>query len=72
MIHPFIIMDQGLRNIAGKDHHSLTEKFLYFAQTIRAVNGHLYTLWHNSSFSAIEGWTGWKQHYEAIIIKALP
>jgi hypothetical protein len=60
-------MDQALRRVVDKDHSSLTEKILSFARTAKAVNGQVYTLWHNSSFSALEGWQGWAVHYEALI-----
>lgn len=72
LLHPFVIMDQALRRSSGKDHASQKEKFLYFAQTIRSVNGHFYTLWHNSSFSPIEGWEGGIQLYKELILEALP
>jgi hypothetical protein len=67
ILHPFVIMDQALRRVVDKDHSSLTEKILSFARTAKAVNGQVYTLWHNSSFSALEGWQGWAVHYEALI-----
>lgn len=67
LLHPFILMDQALRRITDKDHLSLSEKTLSFAQVTKAVNGHFYSVWHNSSFAALEGWQDWPAHYETMI-----
>lgn len=67
MLHPFLLMDQALRRAGDKDHGSLTEKTLSFAQRAKAVNGQVYTLWHNSSFSPLGGWQGWQDHYTTLI-----
>lgn len=67
ILHPFVMMDQALRRVADKDHSSLSEKILSFARAAKAVDGQVYTVWHNSSFSELEGWQGWAQHYEALI-----
>lgn len=67
MLHPFVVMDQSLRRVVGKDHSFLPEKTLYFVKASKAVNGQFYSVWHNSSFSAIDGWQGWKANYELLI-----
>jgi len=67
MLHPFLIMDQALRRAGDQDHRSLMEKTLSFAQQAKAVNGQVYTLWHNSSFSQLGGWLGWQDHYTTLI-----
>lgn len=71
ILHPFVMMDQALRRVTDKDHSSLSEKVLSFAQSAKAVNGQIYTVWHNSSFAELEGWGGWKIHYEKLIKKLI-
>ena len=41
-------------------------------QSIKDVDGILYTLCHNNSFSEVRELVGWRDAYEAIIQEAIP
>ncbi|MDQ3015235.1 MAG: polysaccharide deacetylase family protein [Bacteroidota bacterium] len=58
---PLLIMDVSLRMYKG---FSVEESIRYCRQIIDQVkkhNGELVFLWHNSSLSDLEGWTGWQR-----------
>jgi hypothetical protein len=71
LLHPFVCMDVALKRSSENQAASIIDQASNLIEATKAVNGHLYTLWHNSSFSVIDGWDGWKAHYEYIVKQAL-
>lgn len=64
---PLIIMDVSLRmykNLSVEDSILLCENI---AEQVKKHNGELIVLWHNSSLSRIDGWTGWEKVLERLI-----
>ncbi len=67
MIHPFQIMDGTLKNYLRLSTDAALEKSEKLLRTTAMYNGQFTLLWHNSSFSTIGGWKGWKAVYEGIL-----
>jgi hypothetical protein len=67
MIHPFAIMDGTLKNYLGFSPNEGLEVVKNLIQHTASVKGTFITLWHNSSFSYIEGWEKWKEMYEELL-----
>lgn len=72
VLHPFACMDVTLKRSTQNQSDQIYDQIKTLVTRTKAVNGHLYTLWHNSSFSEIENWQGWKAYYEYLIEQALP
>lgn len=72
MLHPFACMDGALKRSTGNQKDKIYQQVMTLVTATKAVNGHFYTLWHNSSFSTLENWEDWKAIYEKIIEQALP
>ncbi|GAB5551455.1 MAG: polysaccharide deacetylase family protein [Saprospiraceae bacterium] len=72
MIHPFACMDGALKRSTENQKDKIYQQVVTLISATKAVNGHFYTLWHNSSFSTLENWKNWKPIYEYIIEQALP
>jgi hypothetical protein len=69
VIHPFQVMDVTLKNYLKLSPNEAIEKVTTMAGLVKKYGGTFSTLWHNSSFSALHGWSGWKKVYEEIIEK---
>jgi len=66
-IFPFQIMDVTLKNYLGLSPKTAIEPCQKMIEEVRAVNGTLISIWHNSSFSPLMGWDGWQAMYESFV-----
>jgi hypothetical protein len=69
-IHPFQVMEVTLRDYLNLTPNEAIEQVKQLIDATHAVGGTFVTLWHNSSFSNTEGWQGWREVYEQIILHA--
>ncbi len=70
MIHPFQIMDGTLKNYQKISPNRAQKVVFDMMEKTAEVGGTFSTLWHNSSFSYIEGWETWAPFYQSILEKA--
>lgn len=70
LLHPFQVMDVTLKDYLKLKPNEALAAVDSMLEKIRAVGGTFCTLWHNSSFSELEGWTDWRGLYETVIKKA--
>lgn len=66
-IHPFQIMDVSLKEYLQYTPTEAIAQSQQIIAAVRAVGGTFSTIWHNSSFSNIGNWQGWKEVYETIL-----
>ncbi len=66
-IHPFCLMDGALKKYQGKTPEASKTMVKDLYQEVGRVGGTFISIWHNSSFSELEGWKGWKAFYEWVI-----
>lgn len=64
IIYPFQIMDVTLQQYLKLSPDEALKYIKPIIQVTKEVNGTLLTLWHNSSFSANHGWSGWRTMYK--------
>lgn len=64
IIYPFQIMDVTLQQYLKLSPDEALEYIKPIIQVTKEVKGTLVTLWHNSSFSATHGWSGWRVMYK--------
>ena len=67
IVHPFAAMDVSLKQYLQLSPEEALETLRMITQEVRAVNGELMFLWHNSSFSAKHGWEGWPEVFEKVL-----
>ncbi|MCP3928515.1 MAG: hypothetical protein GY705_05375 [Bacteroidetes bacterium] len=65
-VHPFQVMDVTLKEYLLLEPEEAIAQVKELIESIRRVNGTFTSLWHNSSFSKIEGWEEWRSVYESI------
>jgi len=66
-IHPFQVMDVTLKDYLQLSPEQAKAKISELIQAIQSTDGVFCSLWHNSSFSFIENWEGWKAVYEHLL-----
>jgi len=66
-IFPFQAMDVTLRQYLGLSPKTALERLEQLWRVTQKVNGTFITLWHNSSFSATDGWQDWADPYEQLL-----
>lgn len=66
-IYPTILMDVSLRVYQNLDGEQAKERIEKLVQECKSVGGTFVSLWHNSSFSAPDGWDGWKEVYKHLL-----
>ncbi len=64
---PFQVMDGTLKNYLRLRPEQALEHLAPIIAESRKTGGYFCTLWHNSSFSSISGWKGWKPVYEELV-----
>ncbi len=69
-VYPFQVMDVTLKNYLGLSPEEASESCEKIIEEVRAVNGTLISIWHNSSFSSLMGWDGWQLMYESFVVSA--
>ena len=72
LLHPFEVMDVTLKQYLQLQPDAAVETVSRLVDSIKKTNGVFTTLWHNSSFSYIDGWQDWRAVYEAIIKLSKP
>lgn len=65
-IHPFAAMEVSLKQYEAASPVAAQEQLLQMQKYSQQHGLTFSTLWHNSSFSTVHGWTGWKKVYEAL------
>lgn len=71
MLYPFQLMDVTLKDYLNLNPADAIEQSSAIIQQTKAVGGTFISLWHNSSFSDLHGWKGWRNVYESIFKEAL-
>jgi hypothetical protein len=69
-IHPFCFMDANAYYEEKKSAAEALQEMLAYYDTIRAVNGTMITIWHNSFLGIDEAFDGWRDAYEHFVFKA--
>jgi hypothetical protein len=70
-LHPFALMDANFQYYMDISPGQVFEKAKPVIDWVKKVNGSLYTLWHNNSFSEVFEWQGWRKPYEEIVEYAI-
>lgn len=68
-IFPFQIMEVTLKEYLKLSPDAAKAKITALINTIKAVDGTFCSLWHNSSFSELEGWNEWEEVYVDLLEK---
>ena len=67
MVHPFCFMDANAYYEQGLTPEKALAELQYYKETVQAVNGTLYTIWHNSFLGTDPQFEGWKEVYEQFV-----
>jgi hypothetical protein len=67
LIHPFAAMDVTLKNYLHLEPEAAQQSVLQLATEIKPFGGPFILLWHNTSFSEIYGWEGWREMYSTLV-----
>lgn len=67
MIHPFQVMDATLRQYLKLTPSEAIAQIQNLIETTRNGGGTFTSIWHNSSLSPLDGWSGWREVYEALV-----
>ncbi len=68
-IHPFQVMEVTLKEYLLLSPEAAKAKVNALINAIKAVDGTFCSLWHNSSFSELEGWKEWEEVYVDLLEK---
>lgn len=71
MLHPFALMDANFQYYMDTSPDEVFDKAKPVIDWVKKMNGTLYTLWHNNSFSEVFEWRHWRKPYEDIIEYAI-
>lgn len=63
LIHPFQVMEVTLKEYLKLSPEEATFVIQELIHSVKSVNGVFCSLWHNSSFSELEGWNEWENVY---------
>ena len=66
-IHPFCFMDANAYYEEKKSPEEALDDLKKYANSIRAVNGTMITIWHNSFLGTNDAHNGWREAYEKFI-----
>lgn len=66
-IHPFCAMDVTLQQYLNLSPEEAVNKVQLIIDSLADLGGTFSIIWHNSSFSELHGWSGWRAAYEQII-----
>ncbi len=69
-VFPFMIMDGTLRDYLGLNPLEAMQKIEKIINAVQLVNGTFISLWHNDSLCECNGWQGWRQVYEHLVLLA--
>jgi len=68
-IHSFHLMEVTLKEYLKLSPEAAKAQIAKLINTIKSVDGTLCSLWHNSSFSELEGWKEWEAVYVDLLEK---
>lgn len=71
LVYPFQIMDVTFNTYLKLAPEQVLEAALPIIQNTKKVNGHLISIWHNSSLCEAWQWKGWRKVYEQVIEASL-
>ncbi len=71
-IYPFAVMDVTLKDYMKLGPEEAKKEIRKLVKSIREVQGLFISIWHNHTLSEREGWEGWKELYEEIVVESLP
>ncbi|HEU4472273.1 MAG TPA: polysaccharide deacetylase family protein [Flavisolibacter sp.] len=71
LIHPFCFMDANAYYEQKMGSEEALHELLQLLATVRAVNGTMVTVWHNSFLGTDKAFEGWRTAYESFVAKAL-
>ena len=66
-IHPVTVMDSSLKSYMGLSPEEGVDLVKKLNEEVRAVEGQMITLFHNTSVSDYREWKGWKKAYVDIV-----
>jgi hypothetical protein len=69
-VFPFQLMDVSLKDYLGLSPNKAKESIQQIIEQCKRVGGTFIPLWHNSSFSELDGWEGWKEVFEYLLENA--
>ena len=69
-VFPFQLMDVSLKDYVGLSPNEAKDSIQQIIEQCKQVGGIFIPLWHNSSFSELDGWEGWKAVYEYVLVQA--
>jgi len=69
-VHPTCVMDVTLMQYLRLTPELALDRIRVLVDEVRAVGGHMITLWHNSSLSGHGPWLGWEDVYPAVLKEA--
>lgn len=61
---PFSVMDVTLRHYMKLDPDQAIERIKQLVESLKGCNGLFVSLWHNETYSVINGWEPWKRVFE--------
>lgn len=69
-IHPIAFMDTTFTHYYRHNNREAMRTLRTITKNVSEVNGTMYGLWHNSSFSEQNEWKGWRKIFETIADEA--
>ena len=67
LIHPFCFMDANSHYEQKLSPHASLDEMLQYYHVIKAVNGIMITIWHNSFLGTEKEFSGWSEVYEQFV-----
>ena len=71
LVHPFQLMDVSLQQYLGYSPEEALAAARPLVELCQQVGGQFVSIWHNSSFTEEEGWKGWREVYERLLVLAV-
>jgi len=68
-LYPFAIMEGTLNDVLKLRVEEAKQIMAKLLQTIKEHDGIFIPLWHNSTLSDADGWTGWRQVFEQMLFE---
>jgi uncharacterized protein DUF7033 len=72
LLHPFCFMDANSFYEQKYSPQQASDELRYYHDAVKAVNGNLITIWHNSFLGRDKIFEGWKEVYEQFIFDSFP
>ncbi len=69
-VFPFAFMDTSFTHYLHSDNDFSLHKIQQLMKAVRETGGDFISLWHNSSFTEIDEWKGWREIFETVARQA--